>query len=115
MGDREDITLNTLYPIRLNESNEFGLLDGKLTSVKSLVDFNEVSILSREEIPHSLTISKENKNSLSLTDTLLKDKYTESTTETVEAYLKSRAIKLKNKHIQKGSLRITQLWCWRNI
>lgn len=109
MGDREDITLNTLYPIRLNESNEFGLLDGKLTSVKSLVDFNEVSILSREEIPHSLSISKENKNSLSLTDTLLKDKYTESTTETVEAYLKSRAIKLKNKHIQKGSLRITQL------
>lgn len=109
MGDREDITLNTLYPIRLNESNEFGLLDGKLTSVKSLVDFNEVSILSREEIPHSLAISKENKNSLSLTDTLLKDKYTESTTETVEAYLKSRAIKLKNKHIQKGSLRITQL------
>lgn len=109
MGDREDITLNTLYPIRLNESNEFGLLDGKLTSVKSLVDFNEVSILSREEIPHSLAISKENKNSLSLTDTLLKDKYTESTTETVEAYLESRAIKLKNKHIQKGSLRITQL------
>lgn len=109
MGDREDITLNTLYPIRLNDSNEFGLLDGKLTSVKSLVDFNEVSILSREEIPHSLSISKENKNSLSLTDTLLKDKYTESTTETVEAYLKSRAIKLKNKHIQKGSLRITQL------
>ena len=109
MGDREDITLNTLYPIQLNESNEFGLLDGKLTSVKSLVDFNEVSILSREEIPHSLAISKENKNSLSLTDILLKDKYTESTTETVEAYLKSRAIKLKNKHIQKGSLRITQL------
>lgn len=109
MGEREDVTLNMLYPIRLNESNEFGLLDGGLSSVKSLVDFNEISLLSKEEIPYNLSISKENMNSLSLTDVLLKDKYTESTNETVDAYLKSRAIKLKNKHIQKGSLRITQL------
>ena len=109
MVEREDVSLNLLYPIRLNETNEYGLLDSQLICVKSLIDFEEVFTLSKEEIATSLNISRENMNTLTLSDTLLKEKYTEKTSETVEAYSKSRAIKLKNKHIQKGSLRITQV------
>lgn len=108
LGSRENIKLNPLYPIRLNESDEFGIIDGTLDSVKSLIDFEEISLLSKEDIPFLLNISKENKNTLELADSLLKEKYTEASSETVEAYSKSRAIKLRNKHIQKGSLRITQ-------
>lgn len=109
MTEKEDVSLNLLYPLRLNEADEYGLLDSRLICVKSLIDFEEVFTLSKEEISTSLNISRENMNSLSLSDTLLKEKYTEKTEETVEAYSKSRAIKLKNKHIQKGSLRITQV------
>lgn len=109
MTEKEDVSLNLLYPIRLNEANEYGLLDSQLVCVKSLIDFEEVFTLTKEEIATSLNISRENMNSLTLTDGLLKEKYTEKTSETVEAYSKSRAIKLKNKHIQKGSLRITQV------
>ena len=109
MTEKEDVSLNLLYPLRLNEADEYGLLDSRLICVKSLIDFEEVFTLSKEEISTSLNISRENMNSLSLSDTLLKEKYTEKTAETVEAYSKSRAIKLKNKHIQKGSLRITQV------
>ena len=47
-------------------------------------------------------------NSLTVVEDLIRDKYTESTQESVEAFVRSRAIKLKNKHIKKGSLRITQ-------
>ena len=61
-----------------------------------------------EKLETSLEISKENKNTLTVTDDLIKDKYTKSTKESIEAFTKSRAIKLKNKHIKKGSLRITQ-------
>lgn len=101
-------TLNPLYPIRLNEKNEYGILDSKLVSVKSLVSFEEVFVLSYEDILTSLVISKENKNVLQLEDNLLKNKYTEQAKEQIAAYTDSRAIKLQNKHIKKGSLRITQ-------
>lgn len=107
MGALETKTLNPLYPLRLNEESEYGILDNKLVCVKTLLDFEEISTLTKEEILSELHISKENGNYLELTDKVLKEKYTEQTTETVAAYSDSRAIKLKNKHIQKGSLRIS--------
>ena len=105
---KEEPTLNPLYPIRLNEKDEYGILDSKIISVKSLISFEEVFVISFEDILTSIHISKENKNVLQLEDNLLKNKYTEKAVEQVAAYTNSRAIKLQNKHIKKGSLRITQ-------
>lgn len=106
-SEQETAILNPLYPIRLNEEGEYGILDNKLICVKTLLDFEEIYTISKEEISYNLKISKENGNYLELTDKVLKEKYTEQTTEKVAAYSDSRAIKLKNKHIQKGSLRIS--------
>lgn len=104
----ESLKFNPLYPIRLNEEDEFGILDNNVHCVQSLVDFEKYSKLTMETLETKIELSKENKNTLIVTDDLVKDKYTESTSESIEAFTKSRAIKLKNKHIKKGSLRITQ-------
>ena len=108
MSERESLSYNDLYPIRLNEDTEFGILDSSIICVQSLVDFTEYSRLHIEKLETNLELSKENKNTQTLTDKQLKDKYTEKTEETVKAFTKSRAIKLKNKHIKQGSLRIIQ-------
>lgn len=108
MSERESLSYNDLYPIRLNEDTEFGILDSSIICVQSLVDFTEYSRLHIEKLETNLELSKENKNTQTLTDKQLKDKYTEKTEETVKAFTKSRAIKLKNKHIKQGSLRIVQ-------
>ena len=101
---------NFLESLKLNEEDEYGILDGGVFCVQALVDFDTYSKLNLEKLETSLEISKENKNTLTVTDDLIKDKYTKSTKESIEAFTKSRAIKLKNKHIKKGSLRITQAW-----
>ena len=108
LTSKETLKFNSLYPIRLNEEDEFGILDNNIFCVQSLVDFEKYSKLTMEALETKLEISKENKNTLTVVDDLVKDKYTESTKESIEAFTKSRAIKLKNKHIKKGSLRITQ-------
>ena len=108
LTSKETLKFNSLYPIRLNEEDEFGILDNNIFCVQSLVDFEKYSKLTMEALETKLKISKENKNILTVVDDLVKDKYTESTKESIEAFTKSRAIKLKNKHIKKGSLRITQ-------
>lgn len=108
LTSKETLKFNSLYPIRLNEEDEFGILDNNIFCVQSLVDFEKYSKLTMEALETKLEISKENKNILTVVDDLVKDKYTESTKESIEAFTKSRAIKLKNKHIKKGSLRITQ-------
>lgn len=107
-SNKESLVYNPLYPIRLNEEGEYGILDNQIFCVQSLIEFDSYSKLSLEKMETTLEISKENMNSLTITDDLIRDKYTESTQESVEAFVKSRAIKLKNKHIKKGSLRITQ-------
>lgn len=106
---KEDLTFNHLYPIKLNNESEYGLLDGTITSVKTLISFEEYSVLVLEKLETNLNLSKENKNSMNLFDQHLKNKYTVSTSEVIKAYPSSRAIKLKNKHIKKGTLRISQL------
>ena len=108
IGSKESLKFNPLYPLKLNEEDEYGILDGGVFCVQALVDFDTYSKLNLEKLETSLEISKENKNTLTVTDDLIKDKYTKSTKESIEAFTKSRAIKLKNKHIKKGSLRITQ-------
>lgn len=108
LSSTESLLFNDLYPIRLNEDKEFGILDNNIVCVQSLIDFMEYSKLQVEKLETNLELSKENKNTLTLADKQLKDKYTEKTEETVKAFTKSRAIKLKNKHIKKGSLRIVQ-------
>lgn len=108
IGSKESLKFNSLYPLKLNEEDEYGILDGGVFCVQALVDFDTYSKLNLEKLETSLEISKENKNTLTVTDDLIKDKYTKSTKESIEAFTKSRAIKLKNKHIKKGSLRITQ-------
>ena len=108
LTSKETLKFNSLYPIRLNEEDEFGILDNNIFCVQSLVDFEKYSKLTMEALETKIEISKENKNTLTVVDDLVKDKYTESTKESIEAFTKSRAIKLKNKHIKKGSLRITQ-------
>ena len=108
IGSKESLKFNMLYPLKLNEENEYGVLDGNIFCVQALVDFDSYSKITMEKLETSLEISKENKNTLAVADDLIRDKYTKSTKESVEAFTKSRAIKLKNKHIKKGSLRITQ-------
>ena len=110
LTDKEKLTFNHLYPIKLNSESEYGLLDGSITSVKTLIPFEEYSMLVLEKLETNLNLSKENKNSMTLFDQYLKNKYTVSTSEVIKAYPASRAIKLKNKHIKKGTLRISQLW-----
>ena len=105
---KESLTFNPLYPIRLNEEGEYGILDNNIFCVQSLIDFESYSKLTLEKLETTIEISKENMNSLTVVEDLIRDKYTESTQESVEAFVRSRAIKLKNKHIKKGSLRITQ-------
>ena len=109
LTNKEKLTFNHLYPIKLNSESEYGLLDGSITSVKTLIQFEEYSMLVLEKLETNLNLSKENKNSMTLFDQYLKNKYTVSTSEVIKAYPASRAIKLKNKHIKKGTLRISQL------
>lgn len=109
LADKESLRFNHLYPIKLNSESEYGLLDGSITSVKTLIPFEEYSMLVLEKLETNLNLSKENKNSMTLFDQHLKNKYTVSTSEVIKAYPNSRAIKLKNKHIKKGTLRISQL------
>lgn len=108
LSSKENLFFNDLYPIRLNENKEYGILDSNIVCVQSLIDFDEYSKVSFEKLETNLELSKENKNTQTITDRQLKEKYTEKTEETVKAFTSSRAIKLKNKHIRKGSLRIVQ-------
>lgn len=108
LSRKENLTFNTLYPLRLNEENEYGIISNKVYCVQSLLDFESYAKLSTEKLETTLTLSKENKNTISVTEDLIKDKYTKHSKETIPAFVKSRAIKLKNNHIKKGSLRINQ-------
>ena len=105
---KEKLIFNDLYPLKLNEDNEYGILDKMLVSVKTLIDFDEYSLLTLDKLETSLKLSKENKNTLTINDKYTKDKYTIKTKETIKAYPESRALKLQNKFIKKGSLRIIQ-------
>lgn len=98
---------NSLYPIRLNNSKDFGLIKNSIITVDSLISLDNVTELLKETIPYELILSKENGNSLKLTDTLLRDKYIEKSEETVQAFTENTAIKLRNQDIKKGSLILT--------
>lgn len=106
--ESDSFVFNDLYPLKLNTDGEYGLLDNKFICIKSLLSFKNYSVLYLEKIDTIVNLSKENTNTLKIANTEIKDKYTEYFKETVEAFSKSRAIKLRNKHIKKGSLRITQ-------
>ena len=61
--DKEELIYNDLYPIRLNEDKEYGILDSKIICVQSLIEFEEYSKLHLEKLETNLSLSKENKNS----------------------------------------------------
>lgn len=108
LSKKENLRFNTLYPLRLNEEEEYGILNNKVHCVQSLLDFESYAKLTTEKLETNITLSKENKNTITVTEDLVKDKYTKHNQEKIPAFIKSRAIKLKNNHIKKGSLRITQ-------
>lgn len=100
------LVFNHIYPLRLNETNEYSLLESKIVCIDQLVTFTSIYSLLLEEIQTSVVVSKENGNIVVLSDNLLKERYTEDVKETIPAFLGTRAIKLNNKHIQKGSFKV---------
>ena len=108
LPEATDINFNSLHPLVLNTDNEFGLLDSKLISSSTLLPMTKYYIICKDKIETDINISKENGNTITVIDTLELNKYTEHCKETIKPYGTSRAIKLKNKNIKKGSLRIKQ-------
>ena len=102
-----ELSLNSLYPIKLNAENEYGLKDNKIESKEVLIHFENLAILYKELIDFNIKLSKENGNKLNILDNVLKEKYTEYSEEVIPAYTGATVIKLKNKHIKKGSLRLS--------
>lgn len=99
--------LNTLYPLRLNASDEYGLKDGKIVTKDHIVDFKDIARVAYELIDFEIKLSKENGNSIVLLDKVLKEKYTEYSEEVIPAYNGTTVVKLRNKHIKKGSLTLS--------
>lgn len=100
----EAVTLNPLYPIRLNTDTEYGLQNNSIVCKDFLLNFTDLGRLSTELIDFDIKLSKENGNSLVLLDNVLKERYTEYSEEVIPSYSGTTVIKLKNKHIKKGSL-----------
>ena len=100
----DGLTLNALYPIKLNTDTEYGLQNNRIFTKNILVNFNDLAKLSTETISFEVKLSKENGNRLVLLDNVLKEKYTEYSEEIIPAYSGTTVVKLKNKHIKKGSL-----------
>ena len=98
---------NPMYPLLLNNENEYGLLDSKFNCIAPLLQLDSYHSLYKEKIETTTQLSKENGNTITLVNSNAVERYTQLTEEYVKAYTKSRAIKLKNKHIKKGTLRIT--------
>lgn len=99
-----ELELNTLYPLILNTSNNFSLLDNKIYCSKAVITLNNIGKLYKEKLDFEINLSKENGNSIYVTESNMLNKYTESNTEVIKAYNENRVIKLKNKHIKKGSV-----------
>ena len=96
--------LNTLYPLKLNTDTMYALKEGRIITKEHLVDFTNIAKITTETIDFETSLSKENGNSIVLLDNVLKEKYTEYSEETIPAYNNTTVIKLRNKHIKKGSL-----------
>lgn len=103
----EGITLNSLYPIKLNSETEYGLKDNKIVAKDFILTFNDLGRLSSEIIDFDIKLSKENGNRLVILDNVLKERYTEYSEEVIPAYTGVTVVKLKNKHIKKGSLTLS--------
>lgn len=103
----EGITLNSLYPIKLNSETEYGLKDNTIICKDFLLTFNDLGRLSTEIIDFDIKLSKENGNRLVILDNVLKERYTEYSEEVIPAYSNVTVVKLKNKHIKKGSLTLS--------
>ena len=103
----EGITLNSLFPIKLNSETEYGLKDNKIVAKDFILTFNDLGRLSSEIIDFDIKLSKENGNRLVILDNVLKERYTEYSEEVIPAYTGVTVVKLKNKHIKKGSLTLS--------
>jgi hypothetical protein len=103
----EGVTFNSLYPIKLNTETEYGLKDNKIVCKDFLLTFHDLGRLFSETIEFETKLSKENGNRLVILDNVLKERYTEYSEEVIPAYSGMTVIKLKNKHIKKGSLTLS--------
>lgn len=103
----EGVTFNSLYPIKLNTETEYGLKDNQIICKDFILTFNDLGRLFSESIDFETRLSKENGNRLVLLDNVLKERYTEYSEEVIPAYSGMTVIKLKNKHIKKGSLTLS--------
>lgn len=104
--DISDKKLNTLYPIRLNKEDEFGIFDEKIVCSSAIVSVNNIGKVVKDKLDFEIKLSKENGNSIYLLDTNTLDKYLNTTNEVIESYSNTTAIKLNNKNIKKGSIQL---------
>lgn len=99
---------NMEYPFVLNTIKSFSIENNQIVNTERLIDLSNVYTLSTEKIDTSIKISKENNTQVVVEDLNLLTRYTKEGKDFVSAFTTTKAIKLKNKNIKKGSLNLTK-------
>jgi len=100
--------LNINYPFILNTENSYSIDNYSIVNTERLIELSNVYTLTEEKIDTKITVSRENENTIKPTDNRLLERYTKQNEYNLEAFTLSKAIKLADKNIKKGTFKVAK-------
>lgn len=101
-------TLNLDYPFILNTEESFSIEDYSLVNTERLLELDNVYTLTEEKIDTLVTVSKENENTIKPIDFKVLDRYTKTNSYTLEAFSTIKAVKLNDKNLKEGTVKVVK-------